>query len=386
MFWKFSLFELKLLIKNRKNWFIAGFLLLFFLLFFIYYIQEEPLSLADQKRQEAGVTYAAFEYLNLLYLDVPEVAAVREHQVEIQNSVNMQVWHIGDGKNSEQYIEEGLKLNEHRLAMHDLGNAGIPEHLITPKEDILKEDAILNYIRDNNLPIESASFNTNHYVTSVLTMFSGLLFLALVLISGNELLLYERRHMSVMQGFPLAFIQKVASKVILYSIFIFAFTLIGFLIGSTYLARVHDTGNFNFPVLIYKNEDFIAVSTFEYLVHIFIGFGLSIIVLLLLSILLNMLFKNAFANILIGLGIFLLPDIAIAAGLNTVLLHPIKFIDINKLLSGDLAIALNNGAIDFWFAMTILAGIAILLLGIIYAVNKYLAERVPKKVPLEKAF
>ena len=88
-------------------------------------------------------------------------------------------------------------------------------------EDILKEDAILKYILDNDLPLESASFNTNHYVTNALSMFSGLLFLALVLISGNELLLYERRHTSVMQGFPLSFIQKVTSKVLLYSIFIF---------------------------------------------------------------------------------------------------------------------------------------------------------------------
>ncbi|MHA6253275.1 hypothetical protein [Oceanobacillus sp. CAU 1775] len=386
MFWKFSLFELKLLIKNKKNWFIAGFLLLFFLLFFIYYVQEEPVSLADQKRMEAGVTYAAFEYLNLLYLDVPEVAEVREHQVEVQNLVNMQVWHIGKGDDSEQYIEDGLKLNEHRLAMHDLDNAGIPEHLITPREDILKEDAILNYIKDNDLPLASASFNTNHFVTSVLTMFSGLLFLVIVLVSGNEMLLYERRHMSVMQGFPLGFMRKVASKVLLYSIFVFTLTLLGFLIGSTYLSTAHDMGNFSFPILIYQNEGYIAVSTFQYLTYLFIGFGISIILILLLSILLNLIFKNAFANILIGLGIFFLPDIVKAIGFNSVLLHPIKFIDMQKVLSGDLAIELGNSAIDFNFAIMILAGIAILLTGIIYLINKYAAERVPKNVPIEKAF
>src|SRR5699024_4379043 len=204
MFWKFTLFEIKTLLNNRKSWFIAAFLLLFFLLFFVYYSQDEPIGLAEQKRTESGMTYMAFEYLNLLYQDVPEIAAVREHHVEVQNLVNMQVWHIGDGSDSEQYIEDGLTINEHRLAMHDLDNAGIPDHLIIPREEILKEDALLHYIRDNNLPIESDSFSTNHHVTNALSMFSGLLFLVLLLISGNELLLYERRHMSVMQGFPIA--------------------------------------------------------------------------------------------------------------------------------------------------------------------------------------
>lgn len=50
MFWKFTLFELKLLLKNRKSWFIAVFLLLFFILFFLYYSQDTPQSLADRKK------------------------------------------------------------------------------------------------------------------------------------------------------------------------------------------------------------------------------------------------------------------------------------------------------------------------------------------------
>src|SRR5690606_7822869 len=103
----------------------------------------------------------------------------------------------------------GLEINRLRLIVHDLGNRGIPEHLITPREEILKEDALLHYIKDNNLPIETDSFATNHYITNVLGMITGLLLLVIVLISGNELLVYERNHQSVLKGFPIAFMKKV---------------------------------------------------------------------------------------------------------------------------------------------------------------------------------
>lgn len=386
MFWKFTLFELKLLLKNRKTWFIAVFLLFFFVLYFMYYSQEPPISLADQKRVETQTSYAAFEYLDQQRHDLPEVAEVYELHTKIQSLLGMQVWNIGNGNDSKQYIKDGLEINQLRLKIHELDNAGIPDHLITSKEDILKEDALLHYIDDNNLPIESDSFATNHYFTSALTMMTGLLFLIIVLISGNELLIYERRHQSVMQGFPISFMQKISSKVMIYSIQIYIFLLLGFSIGSIYLSNKAEADSFAFPILIYQNENYIAVPTSQYLVYSFLGLALVTLLLLLLSILLNMLFKNAFANILIGLGIFLLPDIAMAAGYKATFLHPIKFIDISKVLSGELAAELSNPATDYLFAMSILGVITILLFIAIYALNKLTYKRKPKEAPLEKAF
>lgn len=386
MFWKFTLFELKLLSKNRKSWFIALFLLCFFVLYFMYYSQEPPLSLVENKRAETQTSYAAFDYLDQQRHDLPEVAEVYEYHTQIQSLLGMQVWNIGNGNDSEQYIKDGLEINQLRLKVHELNNAGIPDHLITPKEDILKEDALLHYINDNNLPIESDSFATNHYFTNAFTMLTGLLFLAIVLISGNEMLIYEHRHQSVMRGFPLGFMHKISGKAMVHSIQIYIFLLLGFSIGSIYLARKINAGEFAFPILIYQNENYIAVPASQYLVYMFMGLALVTILLLLLSILLNMLFKNAFANILIGLGIFLLPDIAMAAGFKAAFLHPIKFIDISKVLSGELATELGNYSIDYLFAMCVLGVIIILLFTVIYALNKFTYQRKPKDAPLEKAF
>ncbi|HAM80570.1 hypothetical protein [Ornithinibacillus bavariensis] len=386
MFWKFTQFETKLILKNRKNWFIAAFLLLFFVLFFIYYSQETPIPLTDKKRTETQMSYAVFEYLDLQRHDLPEVAEVYDYHTQIQSLLGMQLWFIGNGNDSEQYIENGLEINRLRLKVHELGNNGIPDHLITPKEEILKEDALLHYIKDKNLPIESDSFSTNHYFTNVLTMLSGLLFLVIVLISGNEMLIYEQRHQSVMRGFPLSFMNKVISKLMVHFVHTYTFLLLGFTIGGIYVATKFNAGEFSFPILVYKNENYIAISTGKFLLYMFLGLGLAIIVLLALSILLNMLFKNAFANILIGLGIYLIPDIAMAAGFKATFLHPIKYIDIYKVLSGDLALELGNSRIDYWHVMITLGIIAVVLLGVIYAINKITYHRVPKHAPLVKAF
>lgn len=110
------------------------------------------------------------------------------------------------------------------------------------------------------------------------------------------------------------------------------------------------------------------------------------LLLLLLSVLLNMMFQHAFANILIGLGIFFLPDLVMTAGYEARFLHPIKFIDINKVMSGELASELNNPAIDFWSSIATLSIVSIIFVIIIYVWNKYMYQRVPKNTPLEKAF
>lgn len=386
MFWKFSLFEIKLLLKNRKSAFIALFLLLFFPLFFMYYSHEEPKDLAEQKREETQTSYAVFYHLDQQRHDVPEVAEVFDYHSQIQSLLGMQVWNIGSGKDGEQYVEEGLEINQLRLKVHELGNEGIPDYLIIPKEEILKENALLEYIKDNNLPVDSESFMTNNYFADAFAMMSGLVFLVIILISGNELLVYELKHQSVMRGLPLAFMWKVTGKVMVYSIFIYLFLILGFSIGSLYLSGKMEGNEFSFPILIYQNEAYTAISASHYLLYLFLGMALVTILLLLLSILLNMLFKNAFANILVGLGIYLLPDIVMAAGFNLSFLHPVKFIDMSKVLSGELAVELGNSFIDYWNAMAVLGGISLLLIGVIYAINKFDYRRIPKDMPLEKTF
>lgn len=385
MFWKYTRFEIKLLLGNRKSWFIALFLLLFFLVYFAYYSQIEPLSLIEQKRIEKEEMNVIFENVEYLLDDIPEVAAVHENLLKQSSLINFQVYYLGIGEDSQQYIENGLELNQLRLEAHELGNKGIPEHLIKSKSEILKEDALLHYIKDNQLPIEEGSFVTNHYFLNVLTTMSVLLIL-IILISGNELLLSEKRHASVVKGFPLSFLKKVTSKVVVHFMFIYSFLIIGFLIGGYYLISKLEVTDFSFPILIYQNENYIAVSTLQYLIYMFLGMAVVIILLLYFSILLNMLFHNAFANILIGLGVFALPDLMMATGLNLNFLYFIKYIDIASVLSGEIATKAASPSIDYMYVLSMLVIMVLIVIGIIAALNRYMYMRQPKEFPLVKPF
>lgn len=386
MFWKYTLFETKILLHNRKNWFVASCLLLFFLVFFINSSQEEPMSLKDQKREEARIMNATFDHIEVQREDVPEISEIYDILTKQSSLINFQVYYLGIGDDSEQYIENGLELNQLRLKVHELGNKGIPDYLITPREEILKENALLNYMKDHKLPIGADSFLTNYYFVNALQAMSGLLFLTIILISGSELLVFEQRHRTLVKGFPISFMKKVNAKVAVHFIYIYSFLLIGFLIGWTYAVEKLNAKDFSFPVLIYKTGDYVAVSTAQYLVFIILGMALVTVVLQYFSILLNMLFQNAFANLLVGLGIYYLPDLLVSAGMNTSYLHPIKFINIAGVLSGDLAIQLGNSSIDYKYAIILLMAVTIFLNISIYLINTYSYRRKPKDVPLEKVF
>lgn len=385
MFWKYTQFEIKLLLGNRKSWFIALFLLLFFIIYFAYYSQVEPATLIEQKRIEKEEMNVIFENVEYLLDDIPEVGAIHENLLKQSSLINFQVYYLGIGEDSEQYIENGLELNQLRLEAHELGNKGIPEHLVKPKSEILKEDALLHYIKENNLPIEEGSFVTNHYFVNVLNTMNVLLIL-IILISGNELLLSEKRHLSVVKGFPLSFLKKITSKVVVHFVFVYSFLIFGFLIGGYYLIKKLEVTNFSFPILVYQNGDYIAISTWQYLIYMFLGMAIVTLLLLYSSVLLNMLFQNAFANILVGLGIFALPDLLMATGLKLNFLYSIKFIDIASILSGDLANQTGAPSIDYLFALIWIVMMIFIVICVIAAINKYMYIRKPKEFPLVKPF
>lgn len=385
MFWKYTQFETKLLLRNRKSWFIAVFLLLFFLIYFAYYSQVEPLTLIEQKRLEKDEMNVIFENVEYILDDVPEVAAIHENLLKQSSLINFQVYYLGIGDDSKQYIENGLELNQLRLKVHELGNKGIPEHLVKPKSEILKEDALLHYIKENNLPIEEGSFVTNHYFVNALKTMSVLLILV-ILISGNELLLSEKRHLSVVKGFPLSFLKKITSKVFVHFVYVYSFLILGFLIGGFYLIKKLEVTDFSFPILIYQNGTYTSISTWQYLFYMFMGMAIVTVLLLYFSILLNMLFHNAFANILVGLGLFALPDLIMTTGLKLNFLNSIKYIDISNVLSGNLASQTGNLSIDYWHTFSWLLIMIILIFCVIAVINRFMYFRKPKEFPLVKPF
>ncbi|HLR10073.1 MAG TPA: hypothetical protein VK120_01665 [Sporosarcina sp.] len=370
MFWKYTLFESKLALHNRKNWVIALFFLLIFTLLFMYTTNEHPpSSLYDQKVAEAKELEATFHHLDAVRFDDEQAAEVYDLVTQQASLINMQRWYIGKGDDPEQYIDDGLTVNELRLQVHELGNTGIPKHYIKPKAEILKESAILQFVKQHDLSLDSDSFIPSDMIENAFRTISGLLFFMVLLITGSEMLTFEQRHRSIFNGIPIPFMQKIASKILIHFIWISICLIIGFFIGLIYVERQWGALAFQFPVLIYLNGDYMAVSIAQYSVYMFLALFMITLIVLLGAILCNMLLKHAFATILTGVAVFLIPHLMILGGWKIPILSTISYLDFAKILDGDIATVVSP-SMDFINGYLWMAFVLVILVGMIYTLHK----------------
>ena len=161
------------------------------------------------------------------------------------------------------------------------------------------------------------------------------------------MLVNDQLHPSVLFGFPVSFMQKAISKVVVHFVQIMLFLCVAILIGSYYVARKAGSGDFRTPVLIYQDADFIAISMLRYLFYMLVAFGLIALLLLFTFLFINLVTKNLYATIVIILFVLLSPQLLLVAGVETNLLYPLKFIDIGAVLNGDAAKEYGIEKLDF---------------------------------------
>ena len=173
-----------------------------------------------------------------------------------------------------------------------------------------------------------------------------------------------------MSGFPISFMNKINIKVFIHFIQTMVFLVLGLLLGHYFLSKEFGTGYLTDPIVIYKNGGYEAVIIFDYLLYSLGAMAIITLVVLYLSILLNILFKNAFANVLVGFSLFLVPNLLLVWGVNFSVFHPLKYIDFSSVLSGNLSKQLGNAQIDFWYSILWLVALCALLIIVLFAKNK----------------
>ncbi|MCM3636976.1 hypothetical protein M3152_04520 [Sporosarcina luteola] len=375
MFWKYLLFESKLLLHNRKNWLLGIGLILFFPLYYSQYSQIDIKDMQKLKNEEAQHFHTVFNAFPEELRETVEGEAIYYNLTQQSSLINMQRFYLWKKDDYDKYIEDGLKLNELRLELHELGNKGIHPNYVIPKDVIQKELAILRYYKIHKLPLVPNPFVASNYLPIALNLISGLLFCLFVLIIGSSMLLNDQQHRSVVGGFPISFMQKVSGKVAIHLVQVQLFLVLGVLIGGYYVAQKTEWGNFMTPVLIYREMDFVAVSTFRYVTYMFIAFALIALFLLLVFVLINVVTKNLYATILSMIVILLLPDLISVAGLKFNWLYPLKFLDISSVLNGTAAMEFGNDKLDFKHSYSWLVGLNLLAAAVLYGRNKLLYIR-----------
>lgn len=140
--------------------------------------------------------------------------------------------------------------------------------------------------------------------------------------------------------------------------------------GGIYVAQKTDIGNFISPVLLFQDGHFVAVSTARYLTYLLIALALITSFLLYATVLLNLLIKNVYATVLILIVVFFLPDLLVLTGVEVTWIHPIKYIDIASVLTGDLAGEFGNNKLDYNDAFVWLLVQNLIVVAILYGRNK----------------
>lgn len=375
MFWKYLLFETKLLLHNRKNWLLGIGLILFFSLYYSQYSQLDIKDMQMLKKEESEHMYTVFNAFPEDLRETAEGEATYNNLTQQSSLINMQRFYLWKKEEYDKYIEDGLKLSELRLELHELGNKGIHPNYVIPKEEIQKDMAILRYYQVHKLPLVPDPFVASNYLPVALNMISGLLFCLFVLIIGSSMLVNDQNHRSVVGGFPISFMQKVSGKVAIHLVQVLLFLVLAVLIGGYYVAQKTEWGNFITPVLIYQEMDFVAVSTIRYIAYMFIAFALIALFLLLVFVLINVMTKNLYATILTMIVILLLPDLISVTGVAFNWLYPLKFIDIGSVLNGEAAMEFGNEKLDFKHSYSWLVGLNLLAAIILYGRNKLLYIR-----------
>ena len=395
MFWKYLLFESKLLLLNKKNWLLGLALVLFFPLYYSHYSQLDIVETREEVTVKAYKFHEVFDYFPASVWQTEEGKEMYANLLEQQGLLFWQKLYLdneenvdgyfGAGSNFHKFFDVGLKLNELRLDLHQRGNKGIHKDHIVPIDEILKENALFRYHKEHELSFIQDPFKSSNYIPVALNLLSGTLFCILVLLAGSSMLVNDQLHPSVLFGFPVSFMQKAISKVGVHFVQIMIFLCVAVLIGSYYVARNAGWGDFRTPVLIYQDADFIAVSMLRYLFYMLVAFGLIALLLLFTFLFINLVTKNLYATIVIILFVLLSPQLLLVAGVETNLLYPLKFIDIGAVLNGDAATEYGIEKLDFKHAYSWLVVLNLIVISMLYGRNKLLHIRKEETVPIKSS-
>lgn len=371
MFFKYTSFEFKVFIRNRKQWILGLFLVLIFPVFFQYYLGTEPTTLESLKYDEKYKQSIVVNTLPHDLRDTEEGTNIFENHTTQLSSINMQIFYLIHqyGRKVSEYVEDGIHLNELRLEMHEKGNPYVDGSLIPPIEEIEKENEFLYYLRNHNLETEINPFVASQFLVAAVQTVSGLILYVIILLICSDMLVYENEHHSVLRGLPLVFFTKASSKVLLHYLFIIICLLFGALLGLLYSYSKEGLGNFSYPILVYTSNGFKAISIMKYLSYVGLGFLISVFMIVCVTLLLNIIFQHMYTAALSGIALFFLPDLFLLTGIKAKFLYPFKYLDITSVLSGVFAERFGASYVDYWHSITWMIVFTLLIIGLIIGQN-----------------
>lgn len=336
----YFVFELKRFLKNRKSLFM--FLALFVFFGAVFYAVTNQ-GLGDQQRkldEELNQTRIVTQYTTQYNEENEEAFNLGRNIHKQQHILASQANGITFGE-IDWYLESGLELATLRLEM--LGNPAfskLPDSLL-PSEDAMQRDLVeLEAIEEQGTPLMENAESVSGFAREAILIF-GVLAFGYLLIFGSDISMDDFEHGTMIESYPLTSLQKIFSKLTIYSVGVTVMTSLIFLITAALMSFVWDWGNFSYPIGLFSLGNFVAQPLWVYLLIFLFYFFVLAVHTFLLTMALNRYLKHSIATIIVGLLLFILPYIYPPLT-NYLSLLPFHYYNITALFNGQFAMEIND--------------------------------------------
>jgi len=365
---RYTKHQIKVFLQSKKLWIVSIMFIIFFPLYYSYFQTVNPDTVYSQKSKEKKLLLMTLDILPHDINDTDKGSEIYDNLTEQLSLINMQMYYVSEGEEIEEYVSDGIRLNKLRLELHDKGNPYVPDYFVIPKKDIKDENKFLQYLEDNDLTIEDNPYYMTHFLASAFDFISGSLLFIMILLFGSNMFAYEHVQVTLLKKLPVSFTQRAISKLSLLFIMILTSMSVGLLLGILRSLSASGVGHLKYPILIYENSEMTVIPIFLYLLYVCLAIVIIVLMILSLALLLEQIFKNTYATILIGLFLYILPDVFHRIGFTFKVLYPLKFVNITSVLSGDLAKDYDLTSIDYWNSLLamITFTIIVLLISVVY--------------------
>ncbi|WP_225742744.1 hypothetical protein [Marinilactibacillus sp. Marseille-P9653] len=366
----YLLFETKLFLKETKNKLMFVIFIIFLLYVYFLIAVQGSGNIEQEQAEQMNASRVAISSIAATNSENEETSALYENIYQQQQLLSQQDNGIRF-EDRDWYLDSAIELAQLQIELYDydeFNDLDTPLRSVIPSIHTARKDlARFIYIRDNDIPIMYEQDNAAGFMMLYFSTFGVAVFLFLLLYSGS-ILTNDLDHETMVKGYPVTHRQKVVSKILIYTVasFFSIFAMTGLVVLIIW--AIKGSGDLTYPMIIYNHGFYRAISIAQYTLIYFSYLVILTIHVVSLSSFLNILLKNVYATLLVGVVCFAIPLVA-QNWIGWLRWTPIPYYNPFAILSGDTSYLANQEHLTLVYGGGVLLIWSMLFLIIVYAIN-----------------
>lgn len=377
----YTLFEAKLLFKNRKNALLI-ILVGIFLVGVVFFVHFQGVgNIEKQVYHDLQNNTIAIERFNGLEIADPKVQPSYENVLKQQRTIARQDVNLRFEDNT-QFLQASIDLANLRIQGHELGYQGVPSSFFVNKIQAEKDLLYYTYLIEKNIPIVTEGLNGTTYLSVALKYLGFFAFFILLLLS-SDILTADLSHNSIVKSFPLAYKQRIWSKLILHVCFNFLMICLLLFTVTILVSAFFGVGTFAYPFIFYINNSYTVISILQQTLLSIVYILVLSVHVVLLCLVLNRLFKNMYLSIFAAGILYILPYL-FSSFFKWLYWLPMNYYSYSLILDGTFAETFQQPRFDYSSAIWNLTAWSIFSLVLLFHEMKYRKQKAHKNEQIEK--